>query len=147
MLLVEGSDKAVLLGTNDKAALESETPQMKVVLDYDYWMDRHEATCGEFVKVMKKYGPKGYFANNYKCENDSLPIADVTYYDAVLFANARSRDFAESLAKDSALSTIEVDTVYDYTQSSMDEEGLCSNLAGFMFHPERNGFRLPTEAE
>lgn len=147
MLAVAASSKAVLLGTNDKAALESETPQMKVVLDYDYWMDRHETTCGEFVSTMGKYGPKESFANNFKCESDSLPIADVTYYDAVLFANARSKDFAEALATDSSLPKIEIDTVYDYAQIVLDEEGHCTNLSGFMFHPERSGFRLPTEAE
>lgn len=147
MLLVKGSDKAVLLGTNDKGALESETPQMKVILDYDYLLARHETTCGEFVSTMEKYGPQKSFANSLKCENDSLPIADVTYYDAVLFANARSRNFAEALAKDSSLPKIEIDTVYDYAQIVLDEEGHCTNLSGFMFHPERNGFRLPTEAE
>ena len=147
MLLVPASSKAAVLGTNDKAALESETPQMKVVLDYDYWMDRHETTCGEFVAIMKKFGPKESFANTYKCESDSLPIADVTYYDAVLFANAKSRSFAEEQSKDSTAQKTEIDTVYDYAQVTVDEEGHCTNLPGFIFHPERNGFRLPTEAE
>ena len=147
MLLVPASSKAAVLGTNDKAALESETPQMKVVLDYDYWMDRHETTCGEFVAIMKKFGPKESFANTYKCESDSLPIADVTYYDAVLFANAKSKSFAEEQSKDSTAQKTEIDTVYDYAQVTMDEEGHCTNLPGFVFHPERNGFRLPTEAE
>ena len=147
MLLVPASSKAAVLGTNDKAALESETPQMKVVLNYDYWMDRHETTCGEFIAIMKKFGPRESFANSYRCESDSLPVADVTYYDAVLFANAKSRSFAEGLAKDSTAPAIEIDTVYDYAQVSMDEEGHCTNLPSFIFHPERNGFRLPTEAE
>lgn len=120
---------------------------MKVVLDYDYWMDRHETTCGEFVKVMKKYGPKDNFAGTYKCENDSLPIADVSYYDAVLFANARNRAFADAQSKDSTLSKIDMDTVYDYTQVTLDEEGHCTNLSSFVFHQEWKGFRLPTEAE
>lgn len=147
MLLVAASNEATHLGTNDKNALESETPQMKVILDYDYWMDRHETTCGEFVAIMKKFGPKESFANSLTCKNNSLPIVDVTYYDAVLFANARSKDFAEALATDSSLPKIEIDTVYDYAQVVFDEEGHCTNLSGFIFHPERNGFRLPTEAE
>lgn len=147
MLLVAASDEATLLGTNDKNVLESETPQMKVILDYDYRMERHETTCGEFVVIMKKFGPRESFANSLTCKNDSLPIADVTYYDAVLFANARSKDFAEALATDSSLPKIEIDTVYDYAQVVFDEEGHCTNLSGFIFHPERNGFRLPTEAE
>lgn len=147
MLLVAATGEAAVLGTNDKNALESETPQMKVVLDYDYWMERHETTCGEFIAIMKKFGPKESFANTYKCESDSLPIADVTYYDAVLFANAKSRSFAEEQSKDSTAQKTEIDTVYDYAQVTVDEEGHCTNLPGFIFHPERNGFRLPTEAE
>lgn len=149
MLPVAASSKAVGLGTNNKNAPEKEKPQMKVVLDYDFMMARHETTCGEFVSTMKKFGPKNSFAGTYKCKNDSLPIADVTYYDAILFANAKTKEFLASQAEDSSATRndIKIDSVYDYAQTVIDEEGHCTNLVGFIFHPDRNGFRLPTEAE
>ena len=149
MLPVAASGKAVVLGTNNKSAPEKEKPQMKVVLDYDFMMARHETTCGEFVSAMKKFGPRNSFAETYKCKNDSLPIADVTYYDAILFANAKTKEFLAKQAKDASTlkNDIEMDTVYDYTQITMDEEGHCTSISSLVFHPEQNGFRLPTEAE
>lgn len=73
----------------------------------------------------------GLIAN---CTSDSLPVTDVSYYDAILFANAKSK--AENK-----------DTTYTYSSASFDAKGNCTNLEGFIFHPEANAYRLPTEAE
>jgi len=134
MIRMPGSDLQVPLGTNDSNAKSNEKPMMMVTLDYDYFMDAHETTCGEFVSVMQSYGRGESFAATFKCEKDSLPIADVTYFDAVLFANAKS--LANSF-----------DSVYSYSKATFDEEGHCTELSGFVFHADREGFRLPTEAE
>ncbi|MCF0221568.1 MAG: TIGR02171 family protein, partial [Fibrobacter sp.] len=120
----------VTLGTDDSSAPSSERPSMEVTLDYDFWMDKHEVTCGEFYKVMKEAGYKSIA----KCDDDDLPRVNVTYYDAILYANARS-----------ALENL--DSSYSYTKVNMNSEGNCTNLEGLEFIPGANGFRLPTESE
>lgn len=134
MFFVAGSDEEVTLGTNVSGAKYSEKPVMKVVLDYGFQMDRHETTCSDFVSIMKENGPQGSFAKDFKCQNDSLPITNVTYYDAILFANAKSR-------------ANQLDSAYSYAQIVFDEDGHCTSLSSFVFHPEVDAFRLPTEAE
>jgi formylglycine-generating enzyme required for sulfatase activity len=84
MLRVSGNVTAHL-GTNDITAKATERPQMDVLLTYDFSIGKSEVTCGEFNAVMKSV--TGLVLD---CKNDSLPATDVTYYDAVLFANARS---------------------------------------------------------
>lgn len=134
MLLVAGSNDVVKLGSNAPGSKLNEKPEMKVVLDYDYYLDAHETTCGDYVLFMKEYGAKESFARNFKCFEDSLPIVDVTYFDAVLFANAKS--VADGM-----------DSVYSYSSAFFDESGHCTDLKGLVFHVDRKGFRLPTEAE
>ena len=113
MALVQSSNKSITLGS-----------KLKVDFTYDYSIDKHEVTCGDFAKFFK----------NTKCSDASLPITDVTFFDAVLFANAKSK--SENL-----------DTVYTYTAATMEEDGHCSNLTGFTFHADVDAYRLPTEAE
>ena len=118
------------IGSNDKNYKAIEKPAMKVVLDYDFYMGIHEVTCGEYVQTAKKTELKTFG----KCENDSLPLTDITYYDAILFANAKSK-------------LEERDTVYTYRSAIFDDEKHCTNLEGFAFHADVEGYRLPTEAE
>ena len=121
---------SVTIGSNDKSFKVNERPAMKVQLDYDFHMGIHEVTCGEYTKIAKETNLKTFG----KCDNDSLPITDVTYYDAILFANAKSK-----LEK--------YDTAYTYNKATYDNDGHCTNLEGFAFHADVNAFRLPTEAE
>ena len=129
MILVEGSKKAITLGTNKKGAKESETPELKAILNYDYFMDATEVTCNEFKKVMK--GEK--IAKAIDCDKDG-PVTDITFFDAVLFANKKSKN--ESL-----------DSAYEYSSATFDDEGHCTNLSGFIYDADSKGYRLPTEAE
>ena len=85
MILLPGG--TVTLGSNDKDFKANEKPAMKVNLDYSFYMGIHEVTCGEYATVAKKAKLKTFG----KCQNDSLPITDITYYDAVLYANAKSK--------------------------------------------------------
>jgi len=128
MLRVRATGGSITLGTSDKSARASERPEMGVVFDYDFSIGRAEVTCGEFNKLQRASGLV------LDCENDSLPASDLTYYDAVLFANQKSK-----LGKK--------DTAYTYSSANFDSDGHCTNLDGFVFHPEVEGFRLPTEAE
>ncbi len=91
---------------------------------YNFSIDKHEVTCDEFSKMVK----------DVKCENGELPITNVTFFDAVLFANKKSKK--EKL-----------DTAYTYTEKILDSEGHCTNLVGYAFRAEVDAYRLPTEAE
>lgn len=130
MLLIEGSKDTVVLGTNKNGAKIDESPEMKVLLDYDYWVDLYKVTCGEFKSVIDET----IVENRVDCGPDSLPVVNVTFFDAVLFANEKSKNE-------------DLDTVYEYSSAEFDKDGHCVNLAGFSFHLDRTGFRLPTEAE
>ena len=129
MLRVASNTRQVELGTDVATAKANERPLMPVSFDYDFFIGRHEVTCGEYNSLMMPL--TGTFL---QCVGENLPATNLTYYDAVLFANARSK--AEYY-----------DTVYSYVQASFDAEGHCTNLEGFAFHPEVDGYRLPTEAE
>ena len=128
MVHVKAQNANALLGTNDPLAKSEEFPQMRVKIDYSFAMGKHEVTCREFNKLMK---PQGL---SLSCDKEKFPATDLTYYDAVLFANEKSKDGG-------------FDTVYTYTSKQVDTEGHCTFLEGFNFHPDINGYRLPTEAE
>lgn len=125
MVHVFPNNVKVVLGTTDKNAKANETPKMGVKLSYDFYMDVHETTCGDFNELMELKA---------ECENDFLPVSNVTFYDAVLYANARSKK--ENL-----------DTAYSYESAVYDQNGHCINLEGYVFKAENKGYRLPTEAE
>lgn len=127
MVFVAGRKKEVALGTNDSAALAKERPEMKVLLEYEYYLGKHEVTCDEFYALMKD-------AKKDDDECGKLPVANVSYYDAVLFANERSKK--ENL-----------DTVYSYSKRYFTENGHCAKLEGLYFNPYAEGYRLPSEAE
>lgn len=129
MIRVKASGEEVSLGTNEMTAKTSERPEMRVRFDYDFSIGKHEVLCSDFNELMR---PE--FGLSLLCENDSLPAADLTYYDAVLFANARSK--AEHY-----------DTAYTYVAATFDAEKHCTNLEGFAYRPDAEGYRLPTEAE
>jgi formylglycine-generating enzyme required for sulfatase activity len=66
---------------------------------------------------------------------DSLrPVETVTWFDAVLYCNKRSK-------RDS------LDTVYSYTSVTVTPGNGCTALGGLANDFTKNGYRLPTEAE
>lgn len=130
MILIPASDTEVVLGTKVSDAKANEKPEMKVILDYDFYMGKREVSCGDYAALVKSQGLKKLSG----CDNDSLPVVNVNYYDAVLFANAQSKQN-------------KLDTVYSYSAANYDVENHCIFLEGLNFHPEKEGYRLPTEAE
>ena len=128
MLRIPVYDARVVLGTTNELAKSNERPQMTVILDYPFSIGKSEVTCGEFKSLMESQ------EYSIDCDHNDLPIMNVSYYDAVLFANERSKK--EGL-----------DTAYTYSSIVYDSDKHCSNLEGFAFHPEVNAYRLPTEAE
>ena len=116
--LIRSKGKSVSLGTNDSMAAISARPMMESRFDYDFWIGNHEVTCKEM---------------GLSCA-DSLPVTDVTFFDAILYSNRRS--VAEGF-----------DSAYSYTSAVFDNGGSCVGLEGLVFRPEVNAYRLPTEAE
>ncbi|WP_405342466.1 TIGR02171 family lipoprotein [Fibrobacter sp.] len=129
MLRVKATGAVAVLGTNSEEARVNERPAMLVKFYYDFLLGQHEVTCAEFDSLMS-------FATGLalNCENDEFPAINVTYYDAVLFANERSK--AEGF-----------DTAYTYVNATFDNEKHCTNLEGFAYYPEVDAYRLPSEAE
>ena len=129
MLPINSFNQIVSLGTNNPAAKAIERPLMQVRFDYDFLIGRHEVTCGEFNKLMAQTT-----GLTLQCASENLPATGVTFYDAVLFANTLSK-------------VKNLNTAYTFTQAFFDADKHCIKLENYAFHPEVEGFRLPTEAE
>ena len=123
MMLVKAAGKSTVLGSN-RFSKTDEFPEMKVLFSYDFSIGEHEVTCDEY---------NSQASHPQKCSGN-VPVTNVTYFDAALFANEKSK--AEGL-----------DTAYEYASAVFSEAGNCTDLGAFAFHPERNAYRLPTEAE
>lgn len=124
------SGKKTILGTKDVVAKANEKPEMNVWFSYDFSIGESEVTCGEFKSVMETEGVQ----MDLDCSSNSLPVTNVSYFDAVVFANAKSRQQGR-------------DTVYSYSAVEFSESGHCVGLDGLKFNTDAEGFRLPTEAE
>lgn len=125
MIFLGSGNYSLSLGTNDNTAPSIEKPLMNVSLTYTYSIEKHEVTQKEYVDLMGGIVEEG---------KDNYPITSVTYYDAILYANAKSKKEG-------------YDTAYVYSAISFDSEGRCINLEGLVFNPLKDAYRLPTEAE
>lgn len=131
LVKIYSKGKTVTLGTTDSLAKADERPQMKVNFDYDFSIGRNEVTCNEFNVLMRFYSPSSILLD---CDTIVYPATNVTYYDAILFANAKSMHH-------------KLDTVYTYNWAFYDAKGHCTHLDGLTFNTNVDGYRLPTEAE
>lgn len=120
----EDKNHSGMMHVTAKGASTQMGSKLTVHFSYDFSIDKHEVTCKDYTKLIKKTN----------CDNPELPITNVTFFDAVLFANQKSKD--EKL-----------DTAYSYTSATFDSEGHCTDLIGYAFHADRDAYRLPTEAE
>jgi sulfatase modifying factor 1 len=91
-----------------------------------FYMDTTEVTQEDYDSLMG--------VNPSATTGDFLPVTGMTWFDAVLYCNARSR-------RDS------LDTVYSYTQISGPAGNGCTDLAGLAVDFGKKGYRLPTGAE
>jgi len=127
MVFIEAAEQSTILGTNDSSAVSSVKPEMKVSFTYNYFISRNEVTKAEYADIM---GSETVLSD----DSANFPQTNVTYDDAILFANARS--IKEGY-----------DTAYSYSSATFDSEGNCINLDGLVFNSSRDSYRLPTEAE
>ncbi|MBL8028893.1 MAG: formylglycine-generating enzyme family protein [Fibrobacteres bacterium] len=92
-----------------------------------FWMDSTEVTQSDYYAVTG-VNP------SYHSGNTSRPVEMVTWFDAVLYCNARSKRDGR-------------DTVYRYTSVSGSAYQGCRDLSGLVLNFSKIGYRLPTEAE
>jgi formylglycine-generating enzyme len=112
-----------IMGSDDST---DERPPHKVTLDA-FLMDAAEVTQQEYEELM------GINPSEFKSDG-TLPVENVTWYDAVLYCNGRSK-------KDS------LEPVYRYNRIIGAGGNGCTSLEGLETDFSKNGFRLPTEAE
>ncbi len=99
----------------------------KVTFTYDFCMDSTLVTQEQFSKVM------GFNPSKHQTGDVTLPVDQETWYDAVLYCNAKS--VAEGLAP-------------AYTHGDITFNGKsASNIANLTVDLKKSGYRLPTNAE
>jgi len=92
-----------------------------------FYMDSTEVTQADYLAVTGK-NPSGFTGDLTR------PVENVTWFDAALYCNARSR-------RDG------LDTCYTYTSVSGTAYDGCTALANIAVDTSKKGYRLPTEAE
>ncbi len=98
----------------------------KVMID-SFSIDNMQVTQGDYKAIM------GINPSYFK-DNDTRPVECVTWYDAVLFCNARSK--CDGL-----------EPVYHYSKVHGKAGDGCRGLENLKIDYRKNGYRLPTEAE
>jgi formylglycine-generating enzyme len=102
----------------------SEAPIHTAGFSYHFWIDTTEVTNGSFTEIM---------GMTPAAAADKLPVVNISWFDATLYCNARSK-------------SEDKDTAYSY-QSRTGVPGQKCVLSGLTLRPEADGYRLPTEAE
>lgn len=121
----QAGPKFTVLGSNEQFVKANEKPAMNVDLEYPFFIGLHEVTQSEYAYVMNR--PVDMNSLNF-------PQVNVTFYDAILYANALSKLEGR-------------DTVYTYGRADYDFSLNCVYLEGLVAHYDVMGYRLPTEAE
>lgn len=132
--LIASRKKSFSMGNPDSKGWDQ---AHRVTFTYNFYIDSTEVTQKEYDSLMKKTY-HNYTTPEWSKEfglGDTYPVYNVTWFDAVLFCNAKSK--AEGL-----------DTAYTYGEIYGTPGNGChfSSSATIWIHYEE-GYRLPTEAE
>ena len=128
---IPAKGKMFLQGSQGNEAGPDEMPVLEVRFSYGFRMDSTEVTQKSFRDLMG-WDPVPSGAAFGK--GDGYPVYNVSWFDAVLYCNARSK-----LAG--------LDTVYAYSRMERTAGSSVFNLPGLSVRLEKSGFRLPTESE
>ncbi|MBN1576611.1 MAG: TIGR02171 family protein [Chitinispirillaceae bacterium] len=131
MAKIASAGKTFSQGWDDTAASIDEQSGMRTTFTYDYWIDTTEVTQKDFSEYTGRNPVPDTSAFG---KGDAFPVYYVSWYDAVLHCNARSRK--EHL-----------DTVYTFSSIQSLPNGSVYSLIGFNCDLTCDGYRLPTEAE
>jgi uncharacterized protein (TIGR02171 family) len=129
MVLIRASGKSFTQGAQEAPALPDQLPAFAGHFTRDYFMDTMEVTQGHYAALMGSAPASPAFGSG-----PAYPVYNVSWFDAALFANARSK--AEGR-----------DTVYAFARAERSASGSVYDLTGLEVHLERTGYRLPTESE
>jgi uncharacterized protein (TIGR02171 family) len=131
MIKINASGKSFIQGAADSKSSGDEKPVMVASFSYDFWMDSVEVTQRAYADYIGRRPVKDSSAFG---AGDNLPVYYVSWFDAILFCNKRSK--REHL-----------DTAYSYFGAPLEKNGRVYALAGVQIHYERDAYRLPTESE
>jgi uncharacterized protein (TIGR02171 family) len=131
MALIKAAGKTFRQGAAGALAGPDETPIIANRFSYDFQMDTVEVTQAAYARLM---GTSPVAPGSPYGAGERFPVYGVSWFDAALFANARSKAAG-------------LDTVYAYDRIDCAAGGSVFGLGGMVIHLERKGFRLPTEAE
>ncbi len=131
MVNIASAGQTFVMGSSAPEAAPDEQPPMPVTFTYDYWLDTTEVTQRQYIDCTGKLPVLSSSAYGF---GDGYPVYYVSWYDAVLFCNARSKKG-------------KLDTVYSYHSFDTLANGTVFNMTGLLIDFSKNGFRLPTEAE
>jgi len=113
------------MGSNENPDGDENVHQVKLSA---FKMDVTEISQLEYFQFM---GVKPSGRRNF---NPDKPVGSVTWFDAILFSNARSKSYG-------------LDTVYKYTSKVGNTESGVTSLENLIIDYSKKGYRLPTEAE
>ncbi|MBD3240493.1 MAG: SUMF1/EgtB/PvdO family nonheme iron enzyme [Chitinivibrionales bacterium] len=130
MVPIQATGDTVRLGSTDRFARIDEMPVMHVAFTYDFAIDTAEVTIGGYERLTGELPP----AYGGVSPGDNLPVCGVSWFDAVLYCNRRSVWCGK-------------DTVYVYDARDTTDNGVVVGLQGLRVRFDREGYRLPTEAE
>ncbi len=107
-----------------------------------FYMDTTDVTQANFQQLMG-------FNPSYYSGDPLRPVETVTWFDAVLYCNVRSKE--NNFDTVYSYTSLKLDTVYYPTLTTdsvkMDTGKTCLGMEGLAINYAKNGFRLPTEAE
>jgi uncharacterized protein (TIGR02171 family) len=131
MRIIEAKGKTFIQGATDVQASEDEKPPMTSTFTYNYWIDTIEITQKEYAEITGKQPVHDTSSNGVGERN---PVYYVSWFDAILFCNAKSKNAG-------------LDTVYSYSGMPKMQATVVIDLIDVHIHYDRDGYRLPTEAE
>jgi formylglycine-generating enzyme required for sulfatase activity len=131
MKLISSRNKTFTMGSDGTEAETWEKPAHSVKLTYNYYMDKYEVTQQAYMNLI---GVNPAAKHSAVSVNGDRPVYFVSWYDAALYCNARSK--AEGY-----------DTVYSYTAVCTDSQDCPYVLENLTVNYGKFGYRLPTEAE
>ena len=134
MVEIASKNTTFIMGSNAPIASSEEKPAHPVRFTYTYSIDKYEVTQRQYQLLMGVNPSTSCYSQQAVGVGDSFPVSCVSWFEAALFCNARSK--ASGL-----------DTVYEFTAVCKDSQECPYVLENLCIHYDRFGFRLPTEAE